>query len=641
MKRLLRLVAAAGAAALLLAGASPLPAATMGASGGYDLDQLWSAARKQFDTSQNDAVVLLEATHVSILTNGNRRTRVHSVVWIGSARGIRENADLRIPYNSATSTLTVSVLRTWRDNKWWPSETEVSPTAVVETVPYAVALADDYTAMRETMLLHDGVELPCILETVYEIEERGGAKDGCDGLWMFPQRDPAALVTFALRVPSGTALEFRSGNGAPEAEVTRDADQTVTYRWTMKNVGALGTPHIPNPASYAPHVSWSTWDDWAALGKEIVAGFDDAAVVDEALADTVAARLRYEPTPAAKARKIAAFVEEGTRSIHYDDRYWLRSPRPASRTWKTAYGHGLDRAVLAAALFRSAGFDAQPVFRSIGPDGVDPEVPGLSRFSGIALWVTGDQLQAFYDPVEGTLTEGPRPLSGRAVWKPGIENVPATPPPETASRFELIVTLEPGEDGRGWRGSGFLRADGLFSPYGEMVGLGHEARTYLGRIASSVLPGSSVNGYNLEVLEPDQVAVGFDLALEDQEPDDRGRTAIRIGDASGGVTTELQSGVFPFEEGRSSPILIPGKMTERITVRVLTGGRESVYLPEAIELSNDVGRYERTSDTEDGWVTVVRTLALETATIPPEAWPDLRSLLLEDTDLAGRTILMK
>jgi hypothetical protein len=343
MKRPNVISAIPGIVFLLTIIAAPVMADNMGSSLGHDLDQLWARAQSSFDLTADDAILLLESRHVSVLTNGQRVTRVHRVVWIGTNAVNRTHADLRIPYNSAHSELKVLKLRTWRDNQWWPHAEEISPTAVVETLPYAVARADDYTAMRETMLLHDGVELPCIMETSYEILDQSLL----DGLWVFSQRDPAILVELKISIPEGRTFVFESVNGSPEPAIASDSGQK-TYTWTMENVEKLGAPLVSNPAAYSPHVVWSTWSDWKTLGREIYWKFNEAAETSDALADTVAQRIADTSSPVSTARAIAAYVNESTRGVHYDDRFWSFAPRPASRTWETAYGHGLDRAVLAA-----------------------------------------------------------------------------------------------------------------------------------------------------------------------------------------------------------------------------------------------------------------------------------------------------
>ena len=642
MKRHLRIRLSFGLFLLLCASAIQAGAASMGVSGGHDLDALWANARKQFNPAEHDAIVLLESRSVTVLGGGAARTKIHRVVWVGTAMGIRDHADLRIPYNTAAATLTVTALRTWRDDAWWPRDGEVSETAVVETLPFAVAAADDYTTMRETMLLHDGVEIPCIMETEYEIEERGAPEDGIDGLWVFAQNDPAALVELVLSVPAGVDVKHVSRNGAPDPVVANDTGRSATYTWRMTGLDRLGSPRVADPAAYAPYAAYSTWPSWADLGRKIVSSFDRGAVLDGALADTLDARIALAPSAASKARIVAAFVDETTRSIHYDTRHWLFSPRPAARVWETAYGHGLDRAVLAAALCRRAGLGAEPLYRSVGGV-VDDEAPGLSRFESIALRVSGEGIDAFYDPVEGTLVDGPSPTHGRAVWAPATNGAPRPAAGESAavnSRFAIELTIEPGEDG-GWKGRGFWRADGEFSPHGSMTGLEGESRALIEKTAASVLAGAKVTGYNPEVFERNAVAVGFAFDIAPSKPDAEGRTVITAGDPAGGILSRLPADVHLYDERRGSPVRISGGMTQSVTVRVKTGERKLVQIPAAGEISNDAGRFGLAAQESNGWVVVRRELSLGPSMLPAKDWPNLRALLLEETDEPGRTILVR
>ena len=57
-------------------------------------------------------------------------------------------------------------------------------------------------------------------------------------------------------------------------------------------------------------------------------------------------------------------------------------------------------------------------------------------------------------------------------------------------------------------------------------------------------------------------------------------------------------------------------------------------------MENEVGRYSLNVEEKDGWVTIDREITLDVTNIPPDAWPNLRALLLEETDAAGRTILI-
>src|SRR5210317_2146520 len=98
---------------------------------------------------------------------------------------------------------------------------------------------------------------------------------------------------------------------------------------------------------------------------------------------SVAAATEASAPALARAEDVCAFLRETTRGINYRDTYWRFAPRPASRTWETAYGHRLDRAALAAALLREAGCAVATAFRTPGRTPIDPDVPALAWFGGL------------------------------------------------------------------------------------------------------------------------------------------------------------------------------------------------------------------------------------------------------------------
>ena len=627
-------------AILSLAAAGAFGAETMGTSRGHDLDALWSQAQKEFDLSAHDAILLLESRHETILEGGGKRTVVHRVVWIGTPPGLRDHADLRIPWNSAFSTFKVHILRTWRDGRWWPDESKVSPTAVVETLPGAIASADDYTTMRETMLLHDGVELPCIMETAYEIEEQPGAT-GYDGFFVMQRRDPAALVELKINVPGEISLQLKGYNGAPVPDEA-GGDRKAIHIVTMENLERLGSPRIADPAIYAPCVSWSTWGNWAEIKDAVMSSFDEAAVLGPKLTDLIKEPLKHEPSEAARARKVTELVNEYTRSIHYDSRFWSFSHRLASRTYETAYGHALDRAVLAAAMFRGAGLTAEPVFVSSGPSGADSDIPGLSRFGEIRVCVHTETFRAIYDPAEGILSEGPRAIYGRTAWKPASDDAPwSYPPPDgAASSYNISLTFEPDGNG-GWKGTGYIDADGVFCPYADMAGLGGEMKAAISGIASSVFTGAEVTGYNPEVFEKTHVAAGFGFTLKESKPDDHDRKSLTIGNPHGGVAEVLPADIHLYHAQRTSPVMLPGAMSQTVRIRIKACKKSLLHLPEARTIQNEAGKFAISVEMQDGWVTIERKLTIIGGKVVPESWPHLRALLLEAEDQAGRMVLIK
>ena len=600
--------------------------AQMGTSGGHDLDALWARAQAGQDLANLDAVLLLESRDVSMTEDHDLVTRIHRVVWVGTRAGQNAHADLRIPWNSATSTFEVEKLRTWRDGRWWPDAQRLSDTAIVETLPYAVRTAWDYQDLRETMLLHDGVEAPCIMETAYTITERGGAAPGADGLFVFTQREPAIEVEFSLRVPLNARLDHALGNGCPEPMATRDVGATHR-RWAMSDLPARSLPMV-DAADDAPWVRWSTWGpEPEGLARHLDALFQANAFVQPAMSDSLDARLRDVATPVAKARAVAALVDDMTRHAHvraFDRRFELRD---ALRVWDTGYADDADRALLAYTLFREAGLTPRACL--VGAESAPGRNP-LPGFAEASLMLALGHPAVLYDPASGGLRS-----TGNVTFR--------TPPaaalngtPGHGHHAALDLNLVPGEEG--WEGTGAFQASGLLDPWPALAGAQDRG---LGRIAAAALPGADVDDVETEWFDAATIVAGFSLSLAAPEPDGEGRLAFTLGGLDGGVLAQQLHGSDAWRETRTTPIHLPGVMGQRLSLRLTLGDAALVRAPAPRELVNAVGRFALAVEQKDGVLTVTRDLELTTEVIPAGQWPLLRALLLEEADPANRTILLR
>jgi hypothetical protein len=648
----------AAISALFCASATAAPPAALG---GHDVGELMERAEANYELSEMDAVILLDDRSVVIDADGAVRTTTHTIVWFSTELGLDTYADIRVPHNAGTSELEVIALRTWRDDTWWPHETRLSPTAVVETTPYALQSAHDYTTMRETMLLHDGVELPCIVETAYTITEGPDGLPGRDGLRMMQRPDPIVLGRFSLAVPRGAELRYALMNGAPEPESHVDASGNATFTWTTERVDRLPRPLTSDVRAHAPFVVWTTWESWDALGATVTSAVDGGAELTDSLRDSVAAVVEAAPFPFARAEAIASFIRETTRAVQYDDSFWRLRPRAAETTWQTAYGHRLDRAVLAAGMLREAGLRARPAYLSPGRGAIAADVPALSWFDGIVISVEGEGLLATFDPLSGRLSHGQTSFGGRTMWVAGAGGSPDVKSGAAGRRsdYELAVSIEPDEDA--WSGTGLLSCSGALSAHASVVGLEGQAGDLLSRVARSVLDGATAEEVGLSELSENRVTAGFSLKLETPEPDDRGRTILVVGDPEGGVLASMPQDVHTYSEHRSSPVLLPGPVRQTVAFRLDPGEMEAVRVPEPASLTNDVGSFELSVERGgDGIITVTRTLAVGTERadsggddgtrpgagytgleIRPEDWPSLRSLLLEESDPRHRTLMLR
>ncbi len=583
--------------------------AQMGVSNGHDLDALWTEARDAFDVDAHDAVLLLESRTETITEDGDLVTRIHRVVHVSTRAGQNAHADLRIPWNSATSTFEVVKLRTWRDDRWWPDADRLSDTAVVETLPHAVRTVWDMQDLRETMLLHDGVEAPCIMETEYVITERGGALPGVDGSFVFARREPAVLVQYAVTTPG--EVRHRSLNGAPQPAIGGGGQH-----WTMRNVPARPLPDV-DAAAYAPTVEWTTWESDGAVIDYVNAVVDRLLPLEPAMLDSMAVAVAGVATPVARVRAVVDLVDETVRRVRYHAPDRALRARDALRTWNTAYADDLDRAVLQLAVLLEAGVESEIGF---AVDRADPgRLPGLRGTRPLVVMAHPSMV---LDPAHDELL----PLRAVELVVPVITE-PAAAPHDRFWTTKVDVTLARDDDG--WTGTGSLVASGSLSPWpdAEVHGAGVE--------------GARVDDVAHEWFDDDLAVATFATTLAAPDPDALGRLRFDLAGVPGGVRSLLPRGVETWRETRTSPVDLGPAASQSATLRLTLGAASVVHAPESMELVNDAGRFAVAVSESDGVLTIIREFELAGGVIAAEAWPALRALLLAEADPAHRTILLR
>lgn len=607
--------------------------------GQFDIAKLVATARERFDLAKQDAIILAEGQQVLWLPDGRLSTRMHRIVWINARVAINVYADSRIPYDTERCTFTPLALRTWRDNQWWPTDSS----GVVETLPFALEKAYDYANMREMMLLHNGIENPCIAEIAYRIEDKSAFRKGVDGLWLFARQDPAVESWFELGVPAGTHPKISAENGAPAAEKPTDQKAGLDiYRWQMHVVEAEPRPHMVDPAREVPQVAWSTWADWQDLGAFLETNFDSFAKVDAPLQTALDSLIRKARTATELAGLITGFINDHTTAIHYSDTHWRTAPRSAAQTFATAYGHGLDRAILAAALFRGADFDARPVFIAQGVGSIVSNIPSLARFGGVKLHVNGNGLDAYYDPADGTVSSDQSTVFNRTLWSLGDDRPTATiGGVSDHGEMEIRIDLSFDTLKNKFTGAGCLSTGDGLSAFDRMSGVDGKAKAYLDSLVSGLLKGSLVTAYNPDRFDQSAAGATFTMELPKPEPDDQGCVSFVLGKPAGGIVDYLPSDVQIYISERHSSVRLPFLMNQKVEFRLNLAPWKAVFYPVNQTIENAAGRFTVTSEVRDSQLVVIRELKLTKAVFGPEEWPLLRQLLLAENHEKNCTVLLK
>jgi hypothetical protein len=608
--------------------------------GTQDISVLLKAAENRFDLSKEDAVILFDGKKIYWLDDGRLVTYVHRIIWINTEIAKGKYGDHRIRYDGTHCNFNVTTVRTWRDGQWW----ETGPTGIVETLPFELEKAYDYTNMREMMLLHNGIELPCILEIAYSIEDKEPFRRGAEGLWTFTREEPAVLSWFTYGLPAGKNPNVFTSKDVPRPEKYADEEPGLDiYRWMMGPLDAIPRPHTDDPVANISHIAWSTWENWREYGNYLNELFKAATKLDEPLKRSLDSLIADARTDTEKADLIAEFINKVTRFIYYPEHYWWPSVRLASRIYATAYGHRLDRAILAAALFKEAGIETHPVFLGKGYGQVDEGVPSLSRMAGIGVWVSGDNLEAYYDPASGIVSNGSARIYNRTVWSPGFEDKPIVRINDDNKQSLIEVRIDLAFDTKKdcFNGTGYFYADNCFNPYDRMEGLAKESITCLGSVVSSLIKGAEVTGFNPSVFNRSRVVLGFELELKKPEPDYLGRLQIVIGEPSGGIYDHLPGDVHLYHQTRSSRINLPCLMNQIVELRLDLKGLDIIYHATDQTAENGAGSFSIKTNQKDSKIVITRKLNLTKTIYQPEEWSILRTLLLADSHEKNQTLLLK
>ena len=621
------------AALLLLCAPAGAPAAPMSFDGREDVGARLAEAQKAWPPAAQDALILVESARFTWLPDGRLREERYRLVWINSALAVRAYADLRVPWDSDRQTLAVQALRVWRDGRW----IDHRPTAVVETTPFAFRTAPDYTGIRETMLLHDGVEVPCVLECDYVLEDKVAYRAGFDGRWVFAQGDPALESRIVVEAPAGAGLRCVAPPGAERFTATSLAGGEA-HAYRMRRLAPSPSPATADPASYLPNATWSTFASREALGAAVRKGFDGNLTLDAALRDSLATLQAAALGRSDLARRVAGFVKRSQRRIAYDPALLWARARPASRTFDTAYGADFDLVILAGALFKEAGFeDVSPLFlrRGYAPPPGGP--PTLADYELRGVHLRDGEARMLYDTARGTLETGAW-HKGAEAWAPGVE---AGATRVVAGRSETALELRWDKTAGRWAVEGAVEAGGLLDPLGVRDLGALDTRARAERVAGAVVESLTVSGFNLADLGAGRAAVRFEGTARPHKRDAAGRLPLVIGDPAGGLLAALPADVHLYQAERGTPVQLAGPLEQTITVRMKIDTLETVRLPEPVELTNAAGSFRLSVERKGGLITVSRATRLPKAVYPPADWPALRELLLAEAAVAHRTVLLK
>jgi hypothetical protein len=204
----------------------------------------------------------------------------------------------------------------------------------------------------------------------------------------------------------------------------------------------------------------------------------------------------------------------------------------------------------------------------------------------------------------------------------------------------VAVDLAPGEDGK-LEGTGHFHGTSLFSGYSGLVAASDVTSGPVKTLVGSVVPGAAPSSAALTILLQEEVAGHFALAAFEPATDGLDRKTLQIGQPSGGILARLPGDVHLYDAVRQSPVLGVGGWKQEVTVRLEIGEDEIMHRPEPIKLETQAGWFRLDVQQDDETLTITRTLQLAPGNLDPALWPEMRTLLVAETDPAHGLVIFK
>jgi hypothetical protein len=267
--------------------------------------------------------------------------------------------------------------------------------------------------------------------------------------------------------------------------------------------------------------------------------------------------------------------------------------------------------------------------------------------SSVGLWLSAENLAAYYDPVTSEIKSGPLSFFRRMAWRAGNDEKPniLINGADKTSTNNIRIKLSYDADKKSFIGSGYFSATNYFNQYLNLAGMKNEAFTYFEELVSSIFENARLTGCNPSEFTHPLTIFGFQFELDSLTIDKQDRIELTLGESAYGILANLPINTELYHNQRTSPMHFPSLMRQNIELILDLEGLDLIHYPEDKSIENEAGNFIIHSTRKDKnnkkSLTVVRSLILTKTDYTAEEWLPLRTLLLADRNESNRLILVE
>lgn len=230
-----------------------------------------------------------------------------------------------------------------------------------EVLPSIAAGAPPFNSLREMVVTHTGLEKGATINLEYNLRTDKDYAPALFGNEILAESEPIKDLTISVRISQGRELYFKLLNTNLQAVKTTE-NNFVVYTWHTRDIPALSTEEFQesNYTAY-PRLIFSTSgsrnETVALLTEQPAFGLQ----ISEAMRIETEQLKNDNPDELSFILKVQEKVIDEIKLWPVPLRYTGYRCRKPEETWYTMGGTLAEKAILLAALLRSAGIQAQPV----------------------------------------------------------------------------------------------------------------------------------------------------------------------------------------------------------------------------------------------------------------------------------------
>jgi hypothetical protein len=522
-----------------------------------------------------------------------------------------------IIYNPDFQTLKVNEVYTiMADGKKNPSPAN----AFNEVLPGFAANAPAYNKLREMVITHAGTERNAVLNLDYVLHSKKGFYPCLMGNELLCEVEPVKELTFIIRVPSESKLNYSILNSSATPVITQDGDLQV-YTWEFTDVPAISTEDFQKGGNdLYPKIIFGTAKNRSDLYREFQkqAAFSYSLNTDMKNAVSAISAENKEKTDILLKLQDKVINEFRLYPIPLKNTGF--TCRTAQETWNSNGGTTIEKAVLLTALLKEAGVEANPVFM-IRNSLYDEAIGSMMDIEDILVKA---ELPGNGPVYLSVTTLNPQNLVLSSPERIFIElwqgNIRVEKSPSLVNKINLTGTFTVNEKNQLSGEISFTEDNGI-NPYLMLLRDKNKTKSLIGGGLSS----SDLKDPGITKIEMDQSSVVIAVQKDKPFRSDSDYYFLQLPLLTNGIES---LGIHLLPKNRITSLEISSIIEENNDFTFVLPDKMKPFIPnEKKEIKNNIGTFCFEVKTKGTKVIVHKSLKLEKHVIQPEEYAEFKTLL--------------